>query len=76
VMFIGCYGSILLYLEVYKVPLWTLVALRLDSSLNCVGLHWILGTRRIMNPQERVAAAAKLLVQSPPGEINDCLTGD
>jgi len=27
-----------------------------------------------MNPQERVAAAAKLLVQSPPGEINDCLT--
>ncbi|KAG8836877.1 F-actin-capping protein subunit alpha [Serendipita sp. 407] len=27
-----------------------------------------------MNPQQRVAAAAKLLVQSPPGEINDCLT--
>ncbi|KIM28917.1 hypothetical protein M408DRAFT_68710 [Serendipita vermifera MAFF 305830] len=27
-----------------------------------------------MNPEQRVAAAAKLLVQSPPGEINDCLT--
>lgn len=29
-----------------------------------------------MTPEERVQAAAKLLVQSPPGEINDCLTGD
>ncbi|PVG00236.1 F-actin capping protein, alpha subunit [Serendipita vermifera] len=27
-----------------------------------------------MNPDQRVAAAANLLIQSPPGEINDCLT--
>lgn len=28
-----------------------------------------------MNADQRVKAAAKLLVQAPPGEINDCLTG-
>ena len=28
-----------------------------------------------MDPNERIALAAELLVQSPPGEINDVLNG-
>ena len=28
-----------------------------------------------MDPDERIAVAAELLVQSPPGEINDVLNG-
>ena len=29
-----------------------------------------------MNAEERIQAAAKFLLQSPPGEINDVLNGD